>query len=190
LQELRLIQRRLDFLQSWVSAHILAAHRTLPLSGLVDTLHTFQAQAAQQDSDPDSMAELHDTIDQLTVSQHSLTALLDEYNHWQRVDFNLRWINDALERDAGTLAQLWGDARSQVQPLAGDQEWAQALIRESDQLDQALVANKRAAARAHFTNYRNRVSAQLAPTLQRLKQLCTTLRQLDQEIVLLLRKIE
>jgi len=186
---LRIVQRALDLLQAWISVQLSRGQRRLVLSALADKLRAFHAEAERQGhSIPTTPLEV--AIKQLNTMHHDLTALANEFNHWLQIDFGLQRIATALERGTNTLAQLWPGVHAQAEPPYQDAEWTEILRRESEQLEQALVVGNVTEARQHFRNYRGYVKTQLPRLLYRFNDLCKILRQLDQEIVATLRKIE
>jgi hypothetical protein len=189
-QALRVAQRALDLLQSWVSAQLSRAQRHLALPDLVNTLRSLQVEAARQDYDPATLAALEDAIEQLGVLHHELSMLADQHNRWQQVEFSLRRIATVLERGTSTLAHLWPQVHAQAELLYQDAQWTDVLRHESDQLERALAVDNITEARERFRNYRSLVNTQLPRLLQRLNEVCQALRQIDQQIVTALRKIE
>jgi hypothetical protein len=190
MRALRIVQRALDLLLSWVSAQLSRAQGRLALPALVDALGAVQVEAEQQGYAAPITTPLEDAIKQLSTMHQDLAALVSEFNHWLQIDFSLQRVATVLERGTNTLAQLWPGIHAQAEPLYQDTEWTETLRSESKQLEQALAVDNLTDAREHFRNYRSHVKTQLPRLLKRFNDPYKILRQIDQEIVTTLRKIE
>lgn len=109
-----------------------------------------------------------------------LSALVDDHDRWQALDVELRRIEASIEHDLLEFEMSWPDVRKNCEGLyTGRQEdWAVALKKESDSLDELLKASNPARLRRGFRCYQRRVTDRFYRVDVKLKTLCGELRQI------------
>lgn len=162
---------------SRVNQRLTAAYQNLPMAQLIsgfkqvlDSIKSFSPAAA-------GTLKLQEGVESLESLNASLAALVNEHDGWQRVDVELRLIEDSLQTDLGEFASLWPFLSEVVGPLVSgrDEAWAESLRRDGEMLQSALDANDSQGARRYFRNYRARASRRFFQVDTELLELCRAL---------------
>ena len=121
----------------------------------------------------------------------TLSALVDDHDHWQAVDVELRRIEASIDRDLIEFEMSWPDVKLRAEPLylANSEEWAFALRRESDALDEVLNANNPSKVRRGFRSYQRRATDRFYRVDIKLKVLCGNMRQIGTPLAAVLEMI-
>lgn len=156
-----------------------SAH-ALHLSELLEALVSVCDTLTSLDLDANKVAAFQSGLDALSALNHILSSLVDDHDHWQGVDVELRRIEATLDRDLMELEMWWPTVRLMADPLYVNipEEWATALKRESDGLEQSMTGNNPLKVRRYFRSYQRRVTDRFYRVDIRLKALCGDLRQI------------
>lgn len=113
-----------------------------------------------------------------------LTRLVEDHDRWQAVDLELRRIEGVMGHDLGEINASWPELRAKVDPLyqQSDAAWADAIRRESRNLDMVLASKNPIKIRQAFLRYRRRVSNRFYQVDTDLKSLCHELRFVGQPL--------
>jgi hypothetical protein len=109
-----------------------------------------------------------------------LSSLIDDHDNWQALDVELRRIEGSIERDMMEFEMSWPDIKLKAGPLYMDvpEEWANALKKESDVLDDECKAKNPLKVRRGFRSYQRRVTDRFYRVDVQLKTLCSDMRQI------------
>jgi hypothetical protein len=151
----------------------------LRLSDLVQAMDSLRNRPEPPALELERLYEVaREAIEQL---QHSLDQMLSEHDIWQGVDLELRQLEDPLELHLQQLEWLWPDLKAKITPLCQLQtdRWAQDLRQAALNLEQALAAQSSTSIIISFRTFRHRVGWCFYQTDKKLKDLCSSLRQVD-----------
>ena len=121
-----------------------------------------------------------------------LQALVGDHDRWQALDVELRRIENSIENNLLELEMSWPDIKKSCEPLCEGktEDWATALRKESQALDELLKANNPARVKRGFRSYQRRVTDRFYRVDVRLKTLCGEMRQIGSPLAAVLEVIE
>lgn len=154
--------------------------RALRLPALLSALARVCDTLTSLDLDADKVNAFQSGIDALSKLNQALSSLVDNHDHWQALDVELRRIEASIDRDLIELEMSWPDVKLKAEPLytAYPDEWASALKKESDALDEMLSGNNPAKVRRGFRSYQRRATDRFYRVDIDLKALCGDMRQI------------
>ncbi len=175
-----------------VNASLIQAARTLRLPTLVAALTQVAASLNAADLDAEKIGALQTGVQTLDQLNTQLEGLVNDHDHWQGLDVELRQLESSIEKDMSELEWLWPDLKPKAEPLyaALADDWAAALRKDSAGLDEALAANSPPKIKRSFNSFRRRVSERFYRVDVNLKLLCETLRTVGGPLASVLKVIE
>jgi hypothetical protein len=167
-----------------------SAH-SLHLSELLNALLSICNTLTSLDLDKNKVAAFQSGMGALNELSRILDLLVDDHDHWQSVDVELRRIEATLDRDVTELQMWWPTIKSMADPLyiTNPEEWAAALKHESDGLEEAMTSNNPLKVRRCFRSYQRRVTDRFYRVDVKLKALCADLRQIGAPLAAILEMI-
>lgn len=186
------LNRTLSIQPTRVNTRLTEAARALRLQVLVEALAMARDHLAAPGLDADKVRQFQAGLEALDSLGRSLQAQVENHDHWQGVDVELRRIEALIEPDLMELQMSWPDLKAIAEPLYRTQseEWAIAMSKEAEALDEALAADNPVKTRRAFRNYRNRAGHHFFQVDNDLRKLCGELRPIGEPLTLVLRMIE
>jgi hypothetical protein len=166
------------------------AARTLRLPALLSALTNVCDHMSSLELDPDKVLAFQSGLAALSELEHALSELVDNHNHWQWMDVELRRVGASIDRDLVELEMSWPDLKLKAEQLYGSntEEWAEALRKEENALNTALVSNYPQKKVLHyFQGYQRRATNRFFRVDSQLKSLCGDLRQIGVPLASVLR---
>jgi hypothetical protein len=144
------------------------------------------------DLDTDKVSAFRSGVEAFGKLDRALSALVDDHDGWQVLDVELRRIEGSIDHDLIELEMSWPDVKPKAESLyiACPDEWASALKKEGDELNDALNSNNPAKVRRSFRSYQRRAADRFYRVDIELKTLCGSLRQIGTPLASVLRMIE
>ena len=186
------LNRTLSIQPTRINTRLTAAARGLRLPALVAALGVAREHLAGLELEADKVRQFQAGLEGLDNLGRSLQVQVDDHDHWQGVDVELRRIEAQIEPDLTELQMSWPDLKAIAAPLYQSQadEWAVAMSKEAEALDEALAADNPVKTRRAFRNYRNRAGHHFFQVDTELRKLCGELRPIGEPLTLVLRLIE
>jgi hypothetical protein len=121
-----------------------------------------------------------------------LNTLVADHDRWQALDVELRRIQSSIESSLFEFEMSWPDIKKSCEPMYTGRadDWATALKKESDTLEQCMAANNPAHVKRGFRNYQRRVTDRFYRVDIKLKTLCGEMRQIGSPLAAVLEVIE
>lgn len=165
--------------------------RTLRLPSLIDALTRVCNNLFALNLDTNKVNAFQSCVDALDKLNQGLNLLIESHDQWQGVDVELRRIEASVDRDLTEFEMSWPDIKMKSEPLyiAYLEDWANALKKESDALDEALSISNPAKVRRGLRSYQRRVMDRFYRIDIQLKALCDDLRQIGTPLASLLEMI-
>jgi hypothetical protein len=166
--------------------------RALRLPALLNALAIICKTLASLDLDANKVTAFQSGVDALGELDQQLSSLVEDHDHWQVLDVELRLIEVSVDRDLDEFRMLWSDVKLRAEPLYATypDEWADALKRECSGLDEALNANNPAKLRRSFHSYHRRVTDHFFRVDVHLKALCGNMRKIGMPLASVLEMIQ
>ncbi len=190
------LNRLLNTQPSRVNTRLVDAARILPLPTLVNVLKTVGASLPTLKIETEKIASFQEGLAGLLNLSQRLQVLVDSHEQWQGVDVELRRVGALIDKDLYELQVSWPDIKAQAEGLylaAGSnqavEDWAAALQKDSNALDEALNTENPARIKSTFRNYSRRASTRFYQIDLNLKSLCGELRYIAGPLSNILRKI-
>jgi hypothetical protein len=154
--------------------------RALRLPALLSAMARVCDNLISLDLDTDKVNAFQLGVDALGKLDKALSLLVDSHDQWQALDVELRRIEASIDRDLTEFEMSWPDIKLQAKPLfmTYSDEWANALKKESDALDEALSSNNPAKVRRGLRSFQRRATDRFYRVDIELKALCDGLRQI------------
>jgi hypothetical protein len=186
------LNRTLAIQPTRINTRLTAAARGLRLPALVQALGVARDQLSAPGLDEDKVRQFQAGLEALDSLGRSLQAQVDNHDQWQGVDVELRRIEALIDPDLMELQMSWPDLKAIAAPLyaSQDDEWAVAMSKEAEAIDEALGADNPVKTRRAFRNYRNRAGHHFFQVDSELRKLCGELRPIGEPLTLVLRMIE
>jgi hypothetical protein len=186
------LNRTLAIQPTRINTRLTAAARALRLPALVEALGVARDHLAAPGLDADKVRQFQSGLEALDSLGRSLQAQVENHDHWQGVDVELRRIEALIDPDLIELQMSWPDLKAIAEPLYHSQsdEWALAMSKEAEALDEALTADNPVKTRRAFRNYRNRAGHHFFQVDSELRKLCGELRPIGEPLTAVLRLIE
>ncbi|MBI3244488.1 MAG: hypothetical protein HYZ49_19585 [Chloroflexi bacterium] len=186
------LNRLLSVQPSRINTLLNQAARAMRLPALVQTLSQVSENLASLDLDAEKVGQFKTGVEALSNLDHALIALVDEHDHWQDIDVELRRLEAAIEQDLEELEMSWPDLKTKATPLYDGltDEWAVAIKKEGDGLDETLAANNPVKVKRTFRSYRRRAGDRFYRVDVDLKTLCGELRKIGAPLASVLGMIE
>lgn len=165
------------------------AARTLRLPALLSALTRVCDHLTALELDADKVSTFQSGLHALDQLEHVLCELVADHDHWQMLDVELRRIEASIDRDLTELEMSWPDVKPKAEPLYAlcNEEWAVALQKEDNALEEALGSNNPARVRRCFRSYQRRATDHFFRIDVQLKALCSDLRQIGVPLASVLR---
>jgi len=186
------LNRTLSIQPTRINTRLTAAARALRLPALVQALAVAREHLAAPGLEAEKVRQFQAGVEGLDNLGRSLQAQVDDHDHWQGVDVELRRIEALIEPDLAELQMSWPDLKAIAAPLYQSQgeEWAVAMSKEAEALEEALAADNPVKTRRAFRNYRNLAGHHFFQVDTELRKLCGELRPIGEPLTLVLRLIE
>ena len=186
------LNRTLSIQPTRINTRLTAAARGLRLPELVQALAVAREHLATPGLDVDKVRQFNTGLEGLDNLGRSLQVQVEDHDHWQGVDVELRRIEALIEPDLTELQMSWPDLKAIAAPLYQSQvdEWAVAMSKEAEALDEALASDNPVKTRRAFRNYRNRAGHHFFQVDTDLRKLCSELRPIGAPLTMVLRLIE
>ena len=186
------LNRTLSIQPTRINTRLTAAARGLRLPELVQALAVARDHLAAPGLDADKVRQFQAGLEGLDNLGRSLQTQVDDHDHWQGVDVELRRIEALIEPDLMELQMSWPDLKVIAGPLYQNQAeaWAVAMSKEAEALDEALASDNPVKTRRAFRNYRNRAGHHFFQVDSDLRKLCGELRPIGEPLTMVLRLIE
>jgi hypothetical protein len=168
------------------------AARTLRLPALLSALTRVCDHVTSLDLESDKVLAFQSGLEALNVLAGGLSNLVEDHDRWQRLDVELRRIEASIDRDLLELEMSWPDVKPKAESLYGacTDGWAEALQKEGNALDEALLSNNPVKIRRFFRNYQRRATDRFFRVDVQLKALCGDLRLIGVPLASVLRMVQ
>jgi hypothetical protein len=175
-----------------INALLNLAARTLRLSALLSALTRVCDHITSLELDSDKVLAFQSGLEALDKLDCELSNLVDDHDRWQMLDVELRRIEASIDHDLLELEMSWPDVKPKAESLYGacSDEWAEALQKEGNALDDALLSNNPAKIRRFFRNYQRRATDRFFRVDVQLKTLCGDLRLIGSPLASVLRMVQ
>lgn len=187
---LRAMRRVLEVQPSQLNKRLNDTARALRLNALTQALATSRDKLlAQPDLDPAKVKLFQGGVDELTKISLALYLLVDDHDEWQFIQVELRRIESAMENGSQELSESFPYLKTRVEPLCvhrGDRE-AQALMKESGRLEEALHSQQLNRINQYLIGYSARASGLFYRVDVDLRRLCGELRKVGEPLASVLR---
>ncbi len=142
--------------------------------------------------DTDNVTAFQSGVAALRTLDQTLAALVDEHDHWQALDVELRRIAASIDINFSELEMSWPDVKLMAEPLyIGIMEtWADGMRKDSVALEKALSDNNPAKVPPCFRNYQRRATDRFFRVDIDLKSQCGNLRQIGLPLASVLEILE
>lgn len=173
-----IIRRVLDRHPTRINERLNAAARALRLTAIEQGMLSIRRDLRRLKLAPEQMRRFESGVSALNGLGGNLARLVEDHDHWQAIDLELRRIEATINQDLSELASSWPDLKAKVEPLhqQSSAAWAEGMRRDSRSLDAALAANNPIKVRQCFARYRRRVGNRFYQVDTDLKSLCHELR--------------
>lgn len=178
------MNRVLAIQPSQINTRLNGAARALRLPALVEALTSVRDNLACLDLDPEKVRQFGVGVEALAALDQSLTALVQDHDHWQVVDLELRRIETAMRQDVMELEMSWPGLKAMTESLYSGitDEWASLLEADVKALDDAIAEDNPARSRRYFWRYRRRAGDRFYRVNVDLKKLCGDLRKIGEPL--------
>jgi hypothetical protein len=168
------------------------AARTLRLPDLLSALTRVCDHITSLELDPDKVIAFQSGLDALDKLSRALSELVENHDRWQMLDVELRRIGASIDRDLVEFEMSWPDLKPKADLLYATctEEWAEALRKEGNALDDALLSNYPKKVQQRFHNYQRRAANRFFRVDLQLKALCSDLRQIGVPLASVLRMVQ
>jgi len=168
------------------------AANDLRLSGLLNALTRVYENFTTSELDAKKVGAFQSGIEGLNRLHQSLSILVEDHDQWQALDNELRRIESSLDHDLTELQMSWPDVKLKAEPLYINcpDEWANAIKKESNALDEALRTDNQIKSVRGFRNYQRRAVERFYRVDVELKNLCGNLRQIGVPLASVLEMIK
>jgi hypothetical protein len=185
------LNRLLTIQPARVNALLNFSAHALHLSELLSALESVSNTLITLELDTSQVNSFQSGITAFNELNRSLSALIDDHDHWQALDVELRRIEASIERDLFEFEMSWPDIKLKAGPLYIDnpEDWASALKRESDILEEECKARNPLKVRRSFRSYQRRVTDRFYRVDVQLKALCSDMRQIGMPLAAVMEMI-
>jgi len=168
-----------------------AAHN-LRLPALKDALIRIYDHLKILELEPGDGESFKTGIDAFGTLDQALNIQVESHDNWQSLDIELRQMDATFDLQPSSLEMYWPVIKSKADLLyvPPDEEWAIAIKRDSDNLDEAFTSNNPPMVRRAFRSYQRRVNNHFYLVDKELKNLCGNLRQIGVPLDSVLRMIQ
>ena len=175
-----------------INALLNLAARTLRLPALLEALSRVCDHIASLELDSDKVLAFQSGLNALRKLDCTLSELVDCHDHWQALDVELRRIEATLDHDLLELEMSWLDIKPKAEALYSlcIDDWAMALQKEGNALDDALGNNNPAKIRRCFRSFQRRATDHFFRVDVDLKTMCSNLRQIGMPLASVLRMMQ
>jgi hypothetical protein len=185
------LNRLLTIQPARINALLNYSAHALHLSELLSALASVSDTLSSPEFDTNQVAAFQSGLAAFGELNRSLSSLIDDHDHWQALDVELRRIEASIDRDLIEFEMSWPEIKLRAGPLYIDnsEEWASALKRESDILDEECKAKNPLKVRRGFRSYQRRVTDRFYRIDIKLKALCSDMRQIGMPLTAILEMI-
>ncbi len=186
------LNRLLSVQPSRINTLLNQAARAMRLPALVQTLSQVSENLASLDLDSEKVGQFKTGVEALSNLDRALIALVGQHDQWQDIDVELRRLETAIDQDLEELEMSWPDLKTKATPLYDGlaDEWAVAIKKEGDSLDETLASNNPVKVKRAFRSYRRRAGDRFYRVDVDLKTLCGELRKIGAPLASVLGMIE
>jgi hypothetical protein len=186
------LNRLLSIIPAKINGRLNNAARALRLPSLTQALSGMLGSIQTLELEADKKQQFETGVTGLVTLSQVLTTLIESHDRWQDVDVELRHIETIIEYDLFVLEDSWPGLKSKTTALCKDvvEEWAAAIQKEADGLEQMLAAQNPAKVKRSFRMFRRRASERFFRVDIDLKTVCGELRLVGQPLAAVLRIIE
>lgn len=172
-----------------INKGLIDAARALRLPSLVQALQEMNNQLQTLQLDEQKTASFIQGMQALEGLATSLDSLLNEHDHWQTVDGEVRRVDSLIEQNLDELEMSWEDIKTRTIPLfiGNETDWAKNIQAAITKLDEALPAGNPANIRRAFKGFRREANSRFFQVDTDLKILCGSLRQIGEPLNAILR---
>jgi hypothetical protein len=176
---------------SKIATQLNSIAKELPLVRLAHALEMI-GEGVSADSRSDKSLRFQAGAEELKTIGTRLHELLENHEHWQKLDDMLRLIEDELERDLGQLARLWPRLRARTEPLYATitDEQAVRFRAAVDELHDAITAEHPKETIDSFRSYRSLASDHFYDADKRLHKMCGELEPVGKPLDEILHKLK
>jgi hypothetical protein len=184
----RLINKVLSVQPSRIHTRLDCAAKSLQLPTLSRAMMVVCEKARDLGLDQERMLQFQASADALDGLNKGLDALINDHDHWQAVDVELRRIEGCLDRDLLELKASWHDLKGMVEQfcLGSTDSWSVKLTAISEQLDRSIAARDPIKIRDNFRRFRRRAGEHFYRVDLTLKDFCEALRKVGEPLALVL----
>jgi hypothetical protein len=180
----------------WLLHHVLAvqpdrinvalkeAARATRLPDLVAKLTGVHNYLKPLNLDPEKMGQFTRGLVALDRFSHSLPELVTDHDLWQKLDVELRLVEDTMGQGVADLEMSWPLLKVKASRVCGNDgaEWAANLRKFGAALDQALAAQDQPKIKSQFHRYRWQAADRFFRVDKDLKKQCEELAQIGKSL--------
>ena len=157
------------------------------MSNILNTIEDSQLETTK-------INQFQDSVTSLSELNESLKLLITTHDNWQRIDIELRRIENVNEytSDLLELEMSWQDLRVEVEKQYQDiqESWAIDLEKEAARLDEAISAQNTPKINRYFSKYCNLARKHFFKVDKKLYDFCGNLREVGKPLAFLLEMME
>lgn len=158
-QALKRLDRVLAKVPVQINARLVAVAQGLRLPAVTRAVQSILENLPAQQADQPVVAQLQNLASALVRLNDTIAGLAVSHNALQRLEDDLRYVQQSMDQDLSQLELLWPDIGPNGQSVYGDGSgsWALELQKSHALLDQALLEKNPVQIRRSFGRYRSQV---------------------------------
>ena len=193
-QTISAIKRVIASEPSQINRALVSTARVLRLPILIEAMSNILNTIVDSQLEATKINQLKDSVTSLRKLNDRLKLLITSHDNWQRIDIELRRIENVNEytSDLLELEMSWQDLRVEVEKQYQDSQenWAISPEKEAACLDQAISAQNTPKVTRHFYKYCNLVRKHFFKVDRQLNDFCVNLREVGKPLAFLLEMME
>lgn len=168
------MKRVIDRQPSFINANLQENAESLISSELSQKMQRLLVQLQRLNLDSQKVYQFEQGVQALTELGERLRILVQDHNAWQLIDRQLRRIDENIGKDFSELEVSWSKLKARVDPMYenSQEDWAVALHRYADRLNQAILDGNATHMGTFFGHYRREIGQHFFRVDANLKYVC------------------